>query len=142
MPRKPIGETAMTATERSRRRREKAKAMQGAATPPTDQPNDDIAVLASASEPEAIVAPPATPAAVDYPKMLYFADGKTAIVDNLEHEKQLMTDGWSTVPFETHRQRPVTSYGVLTSDPMVAMIREVIQEVIDAYDVSAWVEPD
>jgi hypothetical protein len=54
-----------------------------------------------------------------------------------------MADGWGAIPLAAHRQRPVTSHGVLgaNNDPLVATIREVLVQVLDERALSGRVEP-
>lgn len=91
MSRRPIGETAMSNAERSRRRRIKAKAMRNAVP---DRHG---------------VTPTAGP---DYPRMLYHRDGRTIVVDTPEHHARLTPDGWVIAPLAVHRQRLVWHHGI------------------------------
>ena len=118
MSRQPIGETAMTDAERSRRKRVKARALHEATR------MSDV-----------VAAPPEVIMSHDYPRMLYHPDGRTTIVGTFEQHEQLTPGGWDTVPYPVHRQRQATVHGALGANPMTAMIREAIREVFDEYDL-------
>lgn len=117
MSRRPLGEVAMSVAERSRRKREKAKALREAVLTP-----DVVAFQANGSEASPIAAPPVVPrdghktlgalAGHDYPRMLYHPDGRTIVVATPEHHDRLTPDGWDTVPYPVHRQRPVWHHGI------------------------------
>jgi hypothetical protein len=75
--------------------------------------------------------------------MLYYADGRTTTAATPEHQAELIAAGWCIAPLAVHRQRPVTAHGILGArDPIAAKLREAIQEVLDDYDLSSWVEPE
>lgn len=99
MSRRPIGETAMTSAQRSRRKRAKARAMRNAAP---DRHG---------------VTPTAGP---DYPRMLYRGDGKMIIAHSPEEHDRLKPEGWEIAPLPVHRQRPVTSHGALGDNILFA----------------------
>lgn len=67
----------------------------------------------------------------DYPRMLYHADGRTLVVETPEEHDKLHAEGWDTVPAEIHGRRVPTPDPVNTNDPMVAIIRQVMHEVMD-----------
>jgi hypothetical protein len=115
MSRRPIGKAAMTDAERSRRHREKARALRDAATPPADL--NDQAAQANASASDAMAAPsPGQPGPADYPRMLFHADGTTLVVQTPEEHARRMADGWSPTAFAVHLQRPITYHGFLGAD--------------------------
>lgn len=131
MSRRPIGDTAMSVAERSRRKRAKAKTLRDVALTP-----DVVAVQANGSEPMVAIGAEVFPDH-DYPRMLYHPDGRTTIAATPEAHEALKPDGWGIVPLAAHRQRQATVHGALGANPMVVMIREAIREVFDEYDLSA-----
>jgi hypothetical protein len=70
--------------------------------------------------------------------MLYHPDGRTTVVDRPERHDRVKPDGWEMAPLAVHRQRPVSHHGILgaNNDPLVATIREVIEQVLDERDLS------
>lgn len=100
----------MSNAERSRRRREKAKALREAAPTP-----DVIAIQANGSKPVAAIT--TRPSAEvfpghDYPRMLYHPDGRTTIAATPEQHEALRPAGWGTNPLAKHLQRPVWHHGI------------------------------
>jgi hypothetical protein len=110
MPRRLIGEAAMSDAERQQRRRDKAKALRDAAPRP---PNSAIK---SAPMQPAPAGKPGNSGCADYPRMLYHPDGRTTVVNAPEHHDRLKPDGWEMAPLAVHRQRPVTHHGFLGAD--------------------------
>lgn len=110
MSRKPIGVAPMSNAERSRRRREKAKALRDAALMP------DLVAVANGSETIAAPLRYGDPhngkSGPDYPRMLYHPDGRTIIVDTPELHARLTPDGWVITPLAVHRQRLVWHHGI------------------------------
>ena len=112
MSRRPIGKAAMTDAERSRRHREKARALRDAATPPADL--NDQAAQTNECVSDAMAAPsPGQPDPADYPRMLFHADGTTIVVETPEQHDRLTPDGWGTIPLDVHLRRPVSHHGIL-----------------------------
>jgi hypothetical protein len=143
MPRKPIGTSPMTATERSRRRRAKAKALRDAAQKAIQSASAQPA--SSSTRTASSAGRPDNPGPDDYPRMLYHPDGRTTIVETAEEHDRLTPDGWGTIPLAVHQQRPVTHHGFLGAagnDPLAATIREVMRSVLDEYDLSNFVTPE
>jgi hypothetical protein len=103
----------MSDGERQKRRRDRARALRDA-----EPPTDGVAVEAQVSDPPAIAAQAAALATTthDYPRMLYHPDGRTTIVDTLEHHHRLEPEGWGTTPLAVHQQRPVSHHGFLSTD--------------------------
>lgn len=132
MSRRPIGDTAMSVAERSRRKRARAKALRDAAPMP-----DVVGVQGNGSEPVgAITTPPVAEVFPgDYPRMLYNLDGRTCVAETAEQHEQLTLEGWGTVPLVAHRQRQPTVHGALGADPMAMMIQQAVREVFDEYDL-------
>lgn len=52
------------------------------------------------------------PAPVDYPRMLYHADGRTRVVATPEEHNAQTPAGWGTIPLAVHLQRPVWHHGI------------------------------
>jgi hypothetical protein len=143
MPGKLVGQSAMTAAERQRRYRARRKAARAAATQPADQ--NDQAAQANQCISDAVAAPPAGMPGADYPRMLYHPDGRTTIAETPEDHDRLMADGWETIPLAVHLQRPVTHHGFLGASndhPLATIIREVMRQVLDEYDLSDFVTPE
>jgi hypothetical protein len=107
MPRRPIGNVAMSNAERSRRRRIKAKALCDAAQKP---------IQSAPTQPASPAVKAGNTGSADYPRMLYHPDGRTMIAATPEHHDHLMADGWGMVPLAVHQQRPVSHHGTLGTD--------------------------
>jgi hypothetical protein len=68
----------------------------------------------------------------DYPRMLYHGDGRTVVVATPKEHDDLLKAGWDSVPQSVH-MRPAPSPAPIMAggDPMGAMIRQILNEVLD-----------
>jgi hypothetical protein len=111
----------MSAAERQKRRRDRAKDLRDAAQKP---------IQSAATQPASLAGQTGTPGSADYPRMLYHPDGSTTVADTPEDHGRLTPDGWGTILLPVHQQRPVANHGTVV-DPLAILIRETLEAVLD-----------
>lgn len=87
-----------------------------------------------------VEAVPGNAGRADYPRMLYHPDGRFLVVQNPEQHQAQLEKGFSQNPQPQHQQRPVTSHEMGISDPLIAVLRSAVEQVLDARGMTKeWV---